>query len=164
MKNPMLEVGKIINTHGVHGELKVDSWLDDPALFQCLETVEVNGRSYPVLSARVQGRFALVKLEGICSIDDALPLKNRVALARREEIPLEEGAHFIADLIGLEAVNVETGEVFGKVVEIHDFPAQDVYEVLGKKRYLIPDVPDFVEEIDEEAGCIRFHLSEELGQ
>ncbi len=164
MKNPMLEVGKIINTHGVHGELKVDSWLDDPALFQCLEAVEVNGRSYPVLSARVQGRFALVKLEGICSIDDALPLKNRVALARREEIPLEEGAHFIADLIGLEAVNVETGEVFGKVVEIHDFPAQDVYEVLGKKRYLIPDVPDFVEEIDEEAGCIRFHLSEELGQ
>lgn len=164
MKQPMLEVGRILNTHGVRGELKVDPWLDDPLVFSCLSSVEISGEEYAVLSARVQGRFALVRLEGIESIDDAIPLKGKVALGRREEIPLPEGAHFVADLIGLDAVDVNTGKVFGKVVEIHEFPAQDVYEVLGEKRYLLPDVPEYVEAIDEEAGCIRFHLAEELGQ
>ena len=38
MKNPMLEAGRILNTHGVRGELKVDAWLDDPAVFSCLST------------------------------------------------------------------------------------------------------------------------------
>jgi 16S rRNA processing protein RimM len=164
MKNPMLEVGKIINTHGIRGELKVESWLDYPEVFGCLETLVVNGKSYSVRSARVHGRFALVTLEGIHSIDDALPLKGKVASANREEIPLEEGSHFVADLIGLDAVDAESGEVFGKIVEIHEYPAQDVYEVQGEKHYLIPDVPDFVEGIDEENNCIRFHLVEGLAQ
>lgn len=164
MKNPMLEVGKIINTHGIRGEVKVDSWLDDPALFGCLKTLVVGGQPYPIRSARVQGRFALVTLEGIQSIDDALPLKGKVALACREEIPLEEGAHFVADLIGLNAVDAESGEIFGKVVDIHEYPAQDVYEIKGEHNYLIPDVPAFVEGIDEEAGCVRFHLVEGLAQ
>jgi 16S rRNA processing protein RimM len=164
MKNPMLEAGRILNTHGVRGELKVDAWLDDPLVFSCLSEVEIDGRTYAVRSARVQGRFALVKLEGIDSIDDAVPLKNKVALAHREEIPLPPGGHFVADLIGLDAVDVDTGAVIGKVVEIHEFPAQDVYEVLGEKRWMLPDVPEYVEGIDEEAECIRFHLAEELGQ
>lgn len=164
MKQPLLEAGRILNTHGVRGELKVDPWLDDPAVFSCLKRVEVNGTSYAVRSARVQGRFALVTLEGIDSIDDAIPLKGRVALAPREDIPIAPGTHFVADLIGLDAVDAETGKIFGKVVEIHEFPAQDVYEVLGEKRWMLPDVPEYVEGIDEEAGCIRFHLAEELGQ
>lgn len=164
MKNPMLEVGKIINTHGVRGEVKVESWLDDPALFGALETLVVEGKPYPVRRARTQGRFALVTLGGVGSIDDALPLKGKVAFARREEIPLEEGSHFVADLIGLEAMDAETGEVFGRVTEVHEYPAQDVYEVQGAEHYLIPDVPAFVEEIDEERGCIRFHRMEGLAQ
>lgn len=164
MKNPMLEVGKIINTHGVRGELKVDAWVDVPEVFQCLETLTVNGKSYVVQSARVQGRFALVKLEGINSIDDAMCVKGRVALAHREEIPLLEGRHFVADLIGMDAVDAETGEVFGKVAEVHEYPAQDVYEVHGEKNYMIPDVPAFVAGIDDDANCIRFHLMEGLAQ
>ncbi|MCD8051765.1 MAG: ribosome maturation factor RimM [Clostridiales bacterium] len=164
MKNPMLEAGKIVNTHGVRGEVKVESWLDDPALFGCLTDLTVNGKVYSIRSARVQGRFALVTLEGITSIDDALPLKGKTALARREEIPLEEGAHFVADLIGLDAVDADSGQMFGKVTDVHEYPAQDVYEVRGERLYFIPDVPDFVEDIDEAAGCIRFRRVEELAQ
>ncbi|MCD8007979.1 MAG: ribosome maturation factor RimM [Clostridiales bacterium] len=164
MKNPMLEAGKIVNTHGVRGEVKVESWLDDPALFGCLTDLTVSGKTYPIRAARVQGRFALVTLEGVTSIDDALPLKGKTALARREEIPLEEGAHFVADLIGLDAVDANSGQVFGQVADIHEYPAQDVYEVRGERLYFIPDVPDFVVDIDEAAGCIRFRRAEELAQ
>ena len=98
-----LEVGKILNTHGVRGELKVQPWLDTPQLFQALPQLFVNGKPYTVQSVRMQGPNVLVMLEGITSIDDALPLKGRVASAKREDIPLEEGRHFVADLIGLQA-------------------------------------------------------------
>lgn len=160
MKQQMLEVGKLINTHGVRGEMKVDSWLDDPCLFAELESLTVDGKVYPILSARTQGRFALVKLEGINSIDDALPLKNKVALADRDEIPVEEGAHFVADLIGLTVIDIDTGAELGKVSDVLEYPAQDIYVVTGETERMIPDVPEFIREIDEEAGCIRVHLLE----
>lgn len=160
MKNPKLETGKILNTHGVRGELKVESWLDDPSLFAQLKTLEINGVVYPIQSARTHGRFALVKLAGINSIDDALPLKNKVASTPRTDIPLEEGAHFLADLIGLRAIDDDTGEELGIVQEILEYPAQDLYVIQGEREHLVPDVPEFIRSIDEEAGCIRIHLLE----
>lgn len=160
MKNQMLEVGKILNTHGIRGEMKVDSWLDDPSLFGELETLTVGGTVYPIRSARTHGRFALIALEGIHSIDEALPLKNKVVLTDRSQIPLTEGAHFVADLIGLTVINVDTGEELGKVTDVLTYPAQDIYVVHGEREYMIPDVPEFIREINEAEGCIRVHLLE----
>lgn len=166
MKNDMLEVGKIVNTHGVRGELKVQSWMNDPSDFRSIKTLYVNGTPYSVLSARSQGANALVQLEGIRSIDEALPLKNKVAMARREELPLAAGEHFIADLIGMDAVNAETGEVFGTVTDVLEYPAQDLYQVTGKdgKEYLVPDVPAFIHGIDDARGAILMTILEGLGQ
>ena len=164
MKSEFLEVGKILNTHGIRGELKIQPWLDAPELFQWLRTLHVNGRAYTVHAVRLQLPNVLVTLEGIGSIDDALPLKGQIASASREEIPLEEGRHFVADLIGLEARDAETGTVFGTVTEINEYPAQDVYVVQGEKTYLIPDVPAFVKELNVEEGYISFALLEGMAQ
>ena len=151
-----LEVGKILNTHGVRGELKIQPWLDAPQLFQALPQLFVNGKSYTVQSVRMQGANT--------SIDDALPLKGRVASAKREDIPLEEGRHFVADLIGLKAKNIETGEYFGTVTEISEYPAHDVYVVEGENTYLIPDVPAFVKELNVAEGYIAFQVLEGMAQ
>ena len=164
MKESMLEVGKILNTHGIRGELKVQSWCDSPEDLCDLETVYVDGRPYAVRSGRVHGNFALLTLEGVGSIDDALPLKNKILLAPREALAREEGAHFVVDLIGLEARDAETGAVFGRVADVLEYPAQDLYLVKGDKEYLIPDVPAFVKEVNPEAGYIRFALLEGMGQ
>lgn len=164
MNNAMLEVGKILNTHGIRGELKVQSWCNSPEDLCELETVYVNGKPYTIRSGRVHGNFALLTLEGIGSIDDALPLKNKILQARREDVALEEGAHFVVDLIGLEARDEATGAVFGKVVDVMEYPAQDLYVVKGEKEYLIPDVPAFVKEVNPEEGYILFALLEGMGQ
>ncbi|MCD8086325.1 MAG: ribosome maturation factor RimM [Clostridiales bacterium] len=166
MKTETLEIGKIINTHGVRGELKVESWLNDPADFGVLDTIFVGEKAYAVRSARVQGVHALLTLEGVSSIDDALPLKNRVVQARRADLPIDEGEHFVADLIGMDAVNAETGTVFGRVTDVLEYPAQDVYQVAGLdgKEYLIPDVPAFIHAIDDERGAIVMTVLEGLGQ
>ena len=164
MQANYLDVGKILNTHGVRGELKVQPWLDSPLLFQQLPALSVNGQTYTIRSVRSQGPNVLVMLEGIDSIDDALPLKGKIASARREDIPLEEGRHFVADLIGLKAKNADTGAFFGTVTEISEYPAHDVYVVQGEKTYLIPDVPAFVREINVEEGFIAFTILEGMEQ
>lgn len=166
MKKDRLDVGRILNTHGIHGELKVQSWLNSPADFGAIPTLFVRGTAYAVRSARVQGANALLTLEGIDSIDAALPLKNQVVSARREDVPLEDGAHFLAELVGLDAVNADTGEVFGRVTDVLEYPAQDLYQIAGLdgKEYLVPDVPAFVAGIDDARGAILIHLLEGLGQ
>lgn len=151
-----LEVGKILNTHGIRGELKVQPWLDSPLLFRTLSALTIDEKKYQITSVRMQGSNVLVVLEGISSIDDALSLKGKIAFARREDIPLEEGRHFVADLIGLQAKNVETNVIFGTVTEIADYPAHDVYVIQGEKTYQIPDVPAFVHEINVAEGFISF--------
>lgn len=164
MKETYLEVGKILNTHGVRGELKVQSWCDEPEDLCQLETVYVDRKPFQVLHGRVHGPFALLTLEGIRSIDDALPLKNKVVEADRDAFQLEEGVHFVVDLIGLEARDADTGAVLGKVVDVMEYPAQDIYVIQGEKRYLIPDVPAFVKGIFPEEGYISFAPLEGMGE
>lgn len=164
MNDAMLEVGKVLNTHGIRGEIKVQSWCDTPEDLCQLETVYLDRRPYRVLSGRVHGDFALLTLEGVTSIDDALPLKNKVLTARREELALEEGAHFVVDLIGLEARDEATGQVFGRVKDVLEYPAQDLYLVEGERSYLIPDVPAFVKKVAPEEGYILFALLEGMAQ
>ena len=157
MKEQFLEVGKILNTHGVRGELKCESWCDEPEDLCALDSVTVGGRAYPVTRSRVHGSFVLLTLEGIASIDDTLPLKGKVLTAPREALPLEEGAHFVVDLIGLEARDADTGAVLGTVTDILTYPAQDIYVIRGENgERMIPDVPAFVRGIHAEEGYIDF--------
>ena len=157
MKEQFLEVGKILNTHGVRGELKCESWCDEPENLCGLDSVTVGGRAYSVTRSRVHGSFVLLTLEGIASIDDALPLKGKILTAPREALPLEEGAHFVVDLIGLEARDADTGAVLGTVTDILTYPAQDIYVIRGEAgERMIPDVPAFVRGIHAEEGYIDF--------
>ncbi|MBQ3089858.1 MAG: 16S rRNA processing protein RimM [Oscillospiraceae bacterium] len=160
MKDGYLEVGKIVNTHGIRGEVKVQSWCDSLEDLCDLEQVVVSGKEYDVIHARIHGQFVLMTLSGIGSIDDALPLKSKVMLASRDQFDLDEDAHFVVDLIGLEARDAATGAVLGKVVEIMEYPAQDIYVIRGEREYMIPDVDEFVAEINEEEGFIAFNLLE----
>ncbi len=164
MKESFLEVGKILNTHGVRGELKTESWCNSPEDLCELQTVYVGGKAYPVRNSRIHGPFVLLTLEGVRSIDDALPLKGKIITARREDVSLDEGSHFIVDLIGLEARHAETGAILGKVTEILEYPAHDLYVVKGDKQYFIPDVPEFVKGIYEEEGYIAFAPLEGMGE
>ena len=160
MNKEFLEAGKIINTFGVRGELKVQPWSNTVDFLKQFDTVYIGGRSVAVANVRVHQRNVLLTLEGVNDLDAALPYKNKVIEVRRDDVQELEGEHFVADLIGLDARNADTGEVFGKVSDILAYPAQDLYEIKGSRTYLIPDVPDFVKEINEEEGYISFVLLE----
>lgn len=154
----MLEVGKIVNVHGIAGELKILPWTDFPEDFCELTTVftEKKGErtEYKVKSARIHKGCVLVKLEGVNDRNAAELLKNTTVLARREEIPKEEGSFFIADLIGL-MVKTES-EDLGKLEDVFQTGANDVFSVRqenGKMLY-IPSIPNVVKEINPDGGYI----------
>lgn len=164
MGNEFIEAGKIINTFGVRGELKVQPWSDAPDFLKGFQTIYINGVPAHLTSVRVHQPNVLIKLEGVEDIDSALPYKNKIISVRRSEVKLAPGRHFIADLIGLEARDDITGGVIGKVTDVLSYPAQDLYEVKGEHTYLIPDVPEFVKELNPEEGYILFHVVEGLAQ
>ena len=153
-----LEAGKIINTHGVAGKVKLEHWCDSPEVLAGLEYLYFKqGDDYvprKVLSASVfKGRFVIAKLEGIDTLEDAVKLKETVVYADRDDIPLPEGAHFIDDLIGLGVFDADTGVRLGTLVGVQEGVASQLYEIdTGRGVSLVPVVKEFVKRVDLDEG------------
>ena len=160
MKNRFLEVGQIVNTHGVRGEVKVVPWCDSPQFLCQFDTLYLDGQPIRVLEARVHKSNVLLTLEGVNDVNAAMRLKNQILHIDRTGVELPEGRHFIADLIGLQVLDDETGAKLGVITEVLTPPAQEVYVVKGEKQYLIPAVDEFVKETNVEGGYVRVRLIE----
>ena len=156
-KSQYLECGKIINTHGVRGGLKLESWCDTPNDLASLKKVFLqNGaeyKLYKVKKASVFKQFVLFELDGINDIDTAMTLRGKVVYADRNDISIDEDAFFIADIIGLDVIDLESGEKIGTLSDVLNLGASDLYEIDTKNgKKLIPAVPEFIKEIDLEKG------------
>ena len=156
-KSQFLECGKIINTHGIKGGLKLESWCDTPEDLASLKKVYLkNGAEYKchkVKRASVFKQFVLFELDGINNIDTAMTLKNTIVYADRDDISIDEDAFFLADIIGLPVFDIASGEKIGTLSDVLNLGASDLYEINtqnGKK--LIPAVDEFIKEIDLEKG------------
>ena len=161
MKQAYLECGKIINTHGFRGTVKLESWCDSPTVLAELKRLFFleNGayRMVRVLHTSMFKQFVLADLEGVETEETANALRNRVVWAAREDLPLEEGDHFIVDLIGLEVRHADTNEPIGVLADINTSGARDLYIVRTQTGdYMVPAVPELVTRIDpDEAIYIR---------
>ena len=157
MRAQYLECGKIINTHGVKGALKVENRCDTPKVLASLKRVylEKNGvyGERKILKASVFKEFVIMELEGVSDMDAAMLLKNTVIYASREDIPLREGDYFLADLEGLDVIDLETDKVYGKIREVINRGASDIYVVdTPSGERMMPAVSAFVKKIDIDKG------------
>ena len=158
MNQNLLPTGQIVNTHGLKGHVKVMPWADDPDELLDYERFFIDGREYRVQHSSRQKSMILLKLEGVDSIEDAARLRQKEISIAREDVELEDGVAFIADLIGLPVL--ADGVEIGKLTEVLTLPGNDVYVVKGQREYLIPAVKEFVEPLDPSQGCVRVHLIE----
>lgn len=152
-----LECGKIINTHGVRGDVKLESYCDSPDVLKNLPKVylkEGEGyRAFEVRYASVMKTFVLLSLSGVDTLDDAVTLKNRIVYAARADLPIEEGAYFIVDLIGLPVIDADSGNIYGTLKNVTNLGASDLYTVSTEKgERMMPAVPEFVDRIDLSEG------------
>ena len=150
-KKAYLEVAKIINTHGVRGAVKLELWCDGPQTFKKIKRVFLaNGTEYEVSDVKTVGAFVVCSLSGIATVEDAIKLKNKILLAKREDIPLPKGSHFICDLIGLPVKDAASDEVYGVLTDVLRPALQEIYEITtpGGAKVLMPAVPSFIASID----------------
>ena len=155
--SPYIECGKIVNTHGCRGGLKLDSWCNEPEDLAALKHIFIrsdeNYRAYRVLKASVFKQFVIVTLDSVDTMDLALAMKGKTVYAKREEFALEDGEYFIVDLIGLDVIDADTGTVYGQLSDMINRGASDIYVVntpAGER--MIPVVDEFVDHVDIQKG------------
>lgn len=162
--NKLIEVGKIVNTHGLKGEIKINPWTDSPEVFEAFDNLYVSPeKCYPVVSVRYQKSCVLVRLSGVDSIEDAEKLKNRVVYTDRnifEDLP--DGVYLVSDIIGLEVFEGEKS--LGKIADVLNTGSNDVYVVRrdGARDLLVPAIKDVVSEINIADGRIDVILPKGL--
>lgn len=154
-----LETGKITGTHGLKGEVRVQPWADSPEFLADFEELYLdNGnKKLEITSARVHKNMLIMKIRGVDTIEEADKLRNKVLYMNRDDVELEEGAYFIQDLIGLDVIDDETGERLGRLDDVSETGANDVYHVKTDdgREFLIPVIPDVVREISPEQDFVR---------
>ena len=136
----LLDAGELVSTHGVQGELKLLPWTDSPEFLLDFDRLSIDGRWYAVERSRVQKTCVLLKLRGVDSVEDAARLVKKIAKIDRDDAPLPEGSHYIADLIGLSVVS-DDGTFHGTLTDVMQTGANDVYEVTTEKKKKILKKP-----------------------
>ena len=159
-----LEVGQIVNTFGIKGEVKVMPFTDDITRFDDLEKVYVKTKKeeklYKIQNVRYHKNMVLIKFENIETPEQAELIRNAfLEIDRENAIPLEEGTYYIADLIGMEVYS-DDGNKLGIVEDIYNTGANDIYVVkndLGKQ-ILLPGIKEVIKEVNLDTEKITVHL------
>ena len=159
-KKRFIEAGKIVNTHGIRGEVKIQPWCDSPEFLCSFDRLFINETPIKVLSSYVHKNCVIAQLEGVSAVGTAMALKNSIVCIERDEVKLQEGEYFIADAIGLPVFDEESGEQLGILKDVLEYPASNVFVISGTPERLIPAVPEFVKKVDIENGRIFVRLIE----
>lgn len=159
MKKQFLEAGKIVGTHGLKGEVRIDPWCDSASFLSRFKRLfRSDGTELKVLSARVHKNVTIVLFDGIESVEQAEGLKGKIVYISRDDVHLPKGVHFIQDIIGLKAVDADSGREYGEVTDVIQTGANDVYQITKDgKDHLVPKIPDVISEIDIDAGIVKIN-------
>ena len=146
-------VGKIINTHGIKGEMKIYPLTDDIERFSDFKKVYIGDSKIEVnlKSVRYHKDFPIVRFNGIDDINQILHyIDQYIYIDDKDRIILPEDSYFIYDLIGCEVFDIDKKKI-GYIDDVLQNLSNDVYVVKDKsknKEYLIPAVNEFIKDVD----------------
>lgn len=149
-----IEIGRINNTHGIHGEVKIEVWCDDINEFLSLDTLyKEDGEVLKIASSRRADKLVVVRFDGFTNPEQCAKLKGRSVFAKRDDLTLPEGRYYICDLMGLTVYDVDTNEKIGVISDILEKPASFVYTIKTENgEFMIPDVDEFIKKVDINEG------------
>ena len=164
------QVGKIINTHGIRGEVRVLSTSDftderfKPGNALYLFDKGALVKEVVVKTHRKHKQFDLLSFEKLEDINLIEGFKGfDIKISEDQQQDLEDGSYYYHQIIGLDAVTLD-GEKIGKISEILAPGANDVWVVnrKGKKELLLPVIDDVIKKVDLEQGLVVVDLLEGL--
>ena len=148
MLKQFIETGRIVGTHGIRGEMRLEVWADSPQFLQGIKKLYLNDNGengLNVVSARPHKNIVILKIKGVESIEKAEEFRGKIVYLDRNDKPLEEGRYYIQDLVGCTVLHFETDEKLGELTEVSQTGANDVWHIQkGEKEYLIPVIPSVV--------------------
>ncbi len=152
-----LEIAKIVNTHGIKGDVKLQLWCDSPDIMKKIKTLYLSqdgSQPVKISGARMHGSFMLLHIAGIETPEEATHYKNHILYADRDDVPKEKDACFIADLIGTPVIDADTNNVLGVLEDVLENPANALYVVRTPtgETVLLPAVPAFILRLDPPEG------------
>ena len=149
MKKQYLDSGKIVGTHGIRGEVRIDPWCDSPEFLCAFKKLYLDnkGETFIEVKSRPHKNVTLSKIKGVDTIEQAEKLRGKIVYINRDDINLGEGVNFVQDLIGLEVRDVDNDTVYGKISDVIRTGANDVYEITdsNNKKYLAPVIDEVVD-------------------
>ena len=161
MKLETIKIGRIVNAHGIRGEVRVQPRDADPYFLTEFDTFLLDGKPVTPTACHVHKSLVLMKLPGVDDMDAALTLKDKVLYIRRADAKLADGEYFDDELLGVEVFDAATGARLGELVRVDPYPAHKVYTVKGEKEYLIPAVKGaFIESVDLDKNRMEVHVWE----
>lgn len=148
-----LECAAVCGTHGVRGTVRLENRCDTPQKLASLKRMFAKEKSgeykeYTVRSSSVHKNMVLTGFEDIDTVEDAAAMRGTVLYALREDLALERGKVFIADMLGLPVIDSEDGTVLGTLKDVIQPGAQQIYVVSRDGgEFMIPAVPEFIKEV-----------------
>jgi 16S rRNA processing protein RimM len=164
----LLEIGRIVRSHGLTGRMKVLSYLESQDVLDHLEVVSVGRRvqdavTFPLDSLQTGRKWFIMKLAGVEDKDAASQLVGSslwMPLEKMKELPDDE--YYWHDIIGLEVVT-EEGRILGRIKSVFPTGSNDVYVCRGNgKEILLPAIDDVVRKIDLDQRVMVVRLLEGL--
>ncbi len=162
------EVGQIVNTFGIKGQVKVVPFTDDVERFEELNEVYIEKKNelqlFQIEQVNYHKNMVIIKFKGINTIEEAEKYRNcYLKIDRKHAKKLPKDTYFIADLLGLP-VYTDEGKLLGKVDDIYNSGSSDIYVVKDEmgKQVLLPSIPEVLKEIDLENEKITVHIIEGL--
>lgn len=160
----LYQVGAITQTHGIKGEVKVFPMTDDVSRFQHMKGLILDAgkerRILEVVSARPQKNMVICKFKGIDDINEAEKYKGcGLYVTKENRVPCKEDEYFIADLIGMRAVD-ESGCALGEIADVLATGANDVYIIRSGEgeEILLPAISECVLDVDISGRTMTVHL------
>ncbi len=156
-----LELGQIVSTHGIKGEVRFNPWCDTPEFVKKFKTLYFDNKgekAIKVLSARPHGNVAILLLEGVNSVDEAKSLKNKILYMKRADAQIPEGNWFIQELFDCTVIDAANGKILGTISDVSETGANDVWHIKTQKgEVLIPAIKQVVEAVDVENGIVKIN-------
>lgn len=162
------EIGQIVNTSGLKGEIKVKPFTDDITKFNNFKTIYVSIKrelkEFEIEHVRFSKNMVFLKLKGIDTIEEAENYRNLYLKRKRDkDEKLEEDTYYIVDLIGCK-VHTDDQKELGEVVDVFSTGSNDIYVVKDElgKQILLPAIKDVIKNVDIKNRTITVYLLEGL--
>ena len=161
----LLRIGVVTTTHGIKGEVKVFPTTDDIKRFKkCDEVILITKEGNITLhveSVKYFKNIVILKFKEFNNINDVERFRKCDLMVTRDNaLPLKEGQYYLCDVPGAVVINEDTEEEIGKVTDVMETGANNVFVIETKegKEVLFPVIPDCIKKVDTKEGIVRAHV------